>query len=153
VLAQLNPPRVVRLLERPISVDGRHALLLSDAGRDTLADRIAKEGRATLEQLERYGLDLLEAVAHFDARGIVRRDIKPANLAIAPDPGNRKPRRTLFNLSLAREPLDMAEALKFSAALPSALAIRTLGERLAGREAAAKVAAMPRLRRHGEPPQ
>lgn len=106
VLKQLDHPRVVQLLQGPIDVDGRAALLLSDAGDKTLADRIASEGRATLEQLERYGQDLLDAVAHLDGCGIFHRDIKPANLAIAPDPGNRKPRLTLFDLSLAREPLD-----------------------------------------------
>lgn len=105
-LARLDHPRVVRLIEGPIEVDGCPGLLLSDAGKDTLAGRIAKEGRATLEQLERYGLDLLEAVAHLDERGVFHRDIKPANLAIAPDPGTRKPRLTLFDLSLSREPLD-----------------------------------------------
>lgn len=106
VLAQLDHPRIVRLVEGPIDVDGRTALLLTDAGDKTLANRIAAEGRATLEQLERYGHDLLEAVAHLDQRGIFHRDIKPANLAVAPDPGTRKPRLTLFDLSLAREPLD-----------------------------------------------
>ncbi len=106
VLTRLEHPRVVRLIEGPIAVDGRPALLLSDAGKDTLAGRIAKEGRATLEQLERYGVDLLETVAHLDERGVFHRDIKPANLAIAPDPGTRKPRLTLFDLSLSREPLD-----------------------------------------------
>lgn len=106
VLTLLDHPRVVRLLDGPMDVDGRRALLLSDAGKETLAGRIATEGRATIEQLERYGLDLLEAVAHLDERGVFHRDIKPANLAIAPDPGTRKPRLTLFDLSLAREPLD-----------------------------------------------
>lgn len=110
ILAPLDHPRIVRLIEGPIDVDGRTALLLSDAGTETLAARIAKEGRSTIEQLERYGLDLLEAVAYLDARGVFHRDIKPANLAIAPDPGTRKPRLTLFDLSLAREPLENIES-------------------------------------------
>lgn len=106
VLAKLDHPRVVRLLEAPFDVDGRRALLLSDAGTETLAVRLATEGRATIEQLERYGRDLLEAVAHLDSRGVFHRDIKPANLGISPDPGTRKPRLTLFDLSLSREPLE-----------------------------------------------
>jgi serine/threonine protein kinase len=106
VLAKLDHPRVVRLLEEPFDVDGRRALLLSDAGTETLAARISTEGRATLEQLERYGRDLLEAIAYLDAHGVFHRDIKPANLGISPDPGTRKPRLTLFDLSLAREPLE-----------------------------------------------
>ncbi len=106
VLGHLDHPRVVRLIGGPIRIDDRTALLLSDAGKETLATRIATEGRATIEQLEGYGRDLLEAVAHLDERGVFHRDIKPANLAISPDPGTRKPRLTLFDLSLAREPLD-----------------------------------------------
>lgn len=106
VLTQLDHARVVRLIGGPIDLDGRQALLLSDAGKETLATRISSEGRSTIEQLEGYGRDLLEAVAHLDERGVFHRDIKPANLAISPDPGTRKPRLTLFDLSLAREPLD-----------------------------------------------
>ncbi len=45
---------------------------------------------------------------------------------------------------------DMVDALKFSAALPQHLAIRTLGERLADRSGARAVAAQPRLRRPSE---
>ncbi|WP_420873106.1 protein kinase domain-containing protein [Nocardioides daphniae] len=86
VLEQLDHPRVVRLIGGPIRIDGRTALLLSDAGKETLATRIATEGRATIEQLEGYGRDLLEAVAHLDEQGLFHRDIKPANLAISPDP-------------------------------------------------------------------
>lgn len=106
VLASLDHPRVVRLVEGPLELDGRRALLLSDAGPETLAARLAAEGRSTLEQLERYGGDLLDAVAHLDARGVFHRDIKPSNLGIAPDPGSRKPHLVLFDLSLAREPLE-----------------------------------------------
>lgn len=104
-LARLDHKRVVRLVEGPIDVGGRRAVLLEDAGKETLAGRLATEGRSTIEQLERYGADLLEAVAHLDSRGIFHRDIKPANLGIRPDPSNRRPRLTLFDLSLAAEPL------------------------------------------------
>lgn len=106
VIAQLDHPRVVRLLEPPLTVDGRVALLLSDAGKETLAGRLSAKGRSTVQELERFGGDLLEAVAHLDARGVFHRDIKPANLGIQPDPGTRQPRLVLFDLSLAREPLD-----------------------------------------------
>lgn len=106
VIAQLDHPRVVRLLEPPLTVDGRTALLLSDAGKETLAGRLSAKGRSTVQELERFGGDLLEAVAHLDERGVFHRDIKPANLGIQPDPGTRQPRLVLFDLSLAREPLD-----------------------------------------------
>lgn len=106
VLGGLDHPRVVRLVEK-LELGGRNALLMSDAGKETLAARLAKEGQSTLEQLQRWGTDLLEAMAYLvDVKGIFHRDIKPANLGIAPDPGSRKPHLTLFDFSLAREPLD-----------------------------------------------
>lgn len=105
VLARLDHPRVVKLLDGPVQVQGRSALLLSDAGPETLAARLESEGRSTIEQLENYGRDLFEAIAHLDERGVFHRDIKPANLAIGPDPSTRKRRLNLFDLSLAVEPL------------------------------------------------
>lgn len=109
-LEELDHPRVVRMLEGPIEVDGRTAILMTDAGRQTLADRLHSEGQATLEQLENYSADILEAVAYLDDAGIFHRDIKPANIAIGADPGTRKPRATLFDFSLAREPLHKIES-------------------------------------------
>jgi len=109
-LATLDHPRVVRMIEGPIDVDGRTAILMSDAGRTTLAERMQSEGRSTLEQLENYGSDLLEAVAYLDSIGVFHRDIKPANIAIGSDPGTRKPRANLFDFSLSREPLSKIES-------------------------------------------
>ena len=106
VLAGIDHPRIVKLLDR-VEVGGRRALLMSDAGKETLATRLTKEGQSTLEQLQRWGTDLLEAMAYLvDGMGVFHRDIKPANLGIAPDPGYRKPHLTLFDFSLAREPLE-----------------------------------------------
>ncbi|WP_262103914.1 BREX system serine/threonine kinase PglW [Arthrobacter sp. Marseille-P9274] len=105
VIQALDSPRIVKLIEGPIHVDGKTALILSDAGAETLASRIEAEGRATIEQLESYASDLFDAVAHLDAAGIFHRDIKPSNLGIKRDSKTRKPRLVLFDLSLAREPL------------------------------------------------
>jgi serine/threonine protein kinase len=106
VLRGIEHPRVVRLAET-LELGGRRVLLMSDAGKETLATRLAKEGQSTLEQLQRWGTDLLEAMAYLvDTKGVFHRDIKPANLGIAPDPAYRKPHLTLFDFSLAREPLD-----------------------------------------------
>ncbi len=106
VLAGLDHPRIVRLVES-LELGGRRVLLMSDAGKETLATRLAKEGQSTLEQLQRWGTDLLEAMAYLvDVEGVFHRDIKPANLGIAPDPGYRKPHLALFDFSLAREPLE-----------------------------------------------
>jgi serine/threonine protein kinase len=106
VLRALNHRRVVRLVEGPLDIDGRQALLLSDAGPETLAGRLAKEGRATLQQLERFGSELLEAMSYLDTKGLFHRDIKPANLGIREDPGTRRPTLVLFDFSLASEPVE-----------------------------------------------
>ena len=105
VLRGLNHPRIVKLVEGPIDVDGRVGILMMDAGRFTLADRLQDEGRSTIEQLEQYGDDLFEAMRYLETAGVFHRDIKPANLAVSPDPATRKPRLTLFDLSLSREPV------------------------------------------------
>lgn len=105
VLDRLDHPRIVKRLDGPLNVGARRGLLLTDAGTETLSDRIRIEGSATIEQLERYGADLFDLVGHLESRGVFHRDIKPSNLAVKPDPGSRKPRLTLFDFSLAEEPL------------------------------------------------
>ncbi|PPH05307.1 hypothetical protein C5C44_04255 [Rathayibacter sp. AY1F6] len=110
VLDRLDSPRVVKRLDGPLAVGTRQGLLMTDAGRETLADRIRLEGKATIEQLERWADDLFEAAQHMGERGVFHRDIKPSNLAVKPDPGNRKPRLMLFDFSLAEEPLENVKA-------------------------------------------
>ncbi|WP_349827878.1 BREX system serine/threonine kinase PglW [Brevibacterium litoralis] len=111
VLAKLDHRRVVKLLEpEPLTVDGRVALLMSDAGERTLASRLATEGRSTVEQLENFGGQLFEAMEHVEQTVGFHRDIKPANLGIIPDPGSRRPSLVLFDFSLATEPVDVITA-------------------------------------------
>lgn len=110
VIARLDHPRIVKPLAEPFRLAGRLVLQLEDAGRPTLGSRIRQEGRLTLDQLERYGADLLEAAAHLDAEGVLHRDIKPDNLGVRPAPGDRKPRLVLFDFSLANEPLEHIKA-------------------------------------------
>ncbi len=106
VLRALDHKRIVRVLDGPMDVNERRALLLSDAGKETLAVRLAKEGRSTLEQLQQFGGDLLDAMAYIETKGLFHRDIKPANLGIIPDPGTRKPSLVLFDFSLSDESVD-----------------------------------------------
>lgn len=106
VLRALDHKRIVRLIDGPIEVAERRAVLLSDAGKETLAVRLAKEGRSTLGQLQQFGGDLLDAMAYLETKGFFHRDVKPANLGIIPDPGTRKPSLVLFDFSLADESVD-----------------------------------------------
>ena len=102
VLAPLRHPRLVRLIEGPLWIGGRMALLLEQAGDETLADVLRERPRLSLDLLERWGVDLLEAVVELDRAGVDHRDLKPANLGVREQRGNRTKHLVLFDFSLAR---------------------------------------------------
>ena len=82
MLAGLNDPRLVRLVEGPLEVGGRQALVLESAGEETLGEVLRGRERLSLDLLERWGTDLLEALVALDRAGVDHRDIKPANLGV-----------------------------------------------------------------------
>ena len=101
-LRRLASPRIVKLIEGPIDVAGRRSLLLASAGRETLGTYLGNRERLSLDLLERWGIDLLEALVALDAAGVNHRDIKPSNLGVRVDPGNRSKHLMLFDFSLTR---------------------------------------------------
>ncbi|WP_433391044.1 BREX system serine/threonine kinase PglW [Micromonospora sp. KLBMP9576] len=105
----LRDSRVAALVQGPIKVGNRTALLLENAGERTLAEEL-RGGRLALELLERYGRDLLEIVAFLDGQGVWHRDIKPANLASRPRPKDKQPHLCIFDFSLAAVPADQLSA-------------------------------------------
>lgn len=126
-LAELEHAAIVKLLDGPLDVNGHAALLLSyagdrgDADRDvekvtdtslrhgrTLATRIGESFDA--EVTERFGEDLLSAVAHLEERGVGHRDIKPENLGIAPQGRGDALHLVLFDFSLAGASIDRLDA-------------------------------------------
>ncbi|MFC7548948.1 BREX system serine/threonine kinase PglW [Plantactinospora sp. GCM10030261] len=106
---QLRDARVAALVDGPIRVGGRTALLLESAGSQTLAEDL-RGGRLALGLLERYGRDLLEIVAFLDGQGVWHRDIKPANLASRPRPKDKELHLCVFDFSLAAVPADQLTA-------------------------------------------
>ena len=63
-------PRIVRIVETsPVQVGDRKALLLEFAGDETLADVLRDRRRLSLDLLDRWGIDLLEALVSLDAGG------------------------------------------------------------------------------------
>lgn len=102
VLAGLNHPRLVRLIEGPIDIGGRRALLLDNAGEQTLGEVLRGRTRLSLDLLERFGGDLLEALVALDRAGVDHRDIKPANLGVREGRGDRTKHLVLFDFSLSR---------------------------------------------------
>lgn len=102
VLRQIKHPRIVTLVEGPISVGGRQALLLESAGTETLADELRQRTRLSIDRLERYGTDLMDALVALDKAGIDHRDIKPSNLGVLEGRGDRQKHLVLFDFSLTR---------------------------------------------------
>jgi len=104
VLAGLRHPRLVRLVEGPVSVGGRQALVLESAGDQTLGEVLRSRERLSLDLLERWGTDLLEALVALDRAGVDHRDIKPANLGVKEIREKREDRAkhlVLFDFSLS----------------------------------------------------
>ncbi|MFN8074141.1 MAG: BREX system serine/threonine kinase PglW [Kineosporiaceae bacterium] len=101
VLSRLKGPRFVRLVEGPLVVGGRRALLLESAGESTLADVLRHRTRLSLDLLERYGTDVLDMLVALDKAGVDHRDIKPANLGVREGRGDRQKHLVLFDFSLS----------------------------------------------------
>ncbi|OLL18358.1 serine/threonine protein kinase [Rhodococcus sp. M8] len=112
-LARQSPPvpGVVELIEGPIELAHRTALLLSNCGEQTLADvvRYTPLGEA---QLRTWGRELLDVVVALDAAGITHRDLKPSNLGLTKPEGKAKAktRLALFDFSLSRAPVEQIDA-------------------------------------------
>lgn len=109
-LRNLKDSRVAQLVDGPVTIGGRTALVLEFAGERTLAEELQEHGRLSLDLLERYGRDLLDVLAFLDGQGVTHRDIKPANLATRPRPKDRQPRLCVFDFSLAAAPAEQISA-------------------------------------------
>ncbi|SEA51026.1 BREX system serine/threonine kinase PglW [Nitrosospira multiformis] len=104
VLARLHHQNIVAHRET-LTVAGRTALLLKSAGARTMAEKLKEGGRLSLDMLQRFGEELIEAVNHLEAEGVAHRDIKPENIGIAEN-RNRKLQLVLFDFSLCRTPAE-----------------------------------------------
>ncbi|MBR9910594.1 MAG: BREX system serine/threonine kinase PglW [Gammaproteobacteria bacterium] len=80
-LAKLRHQSIIAY-HQTLDIAGHTALLLDYTSEGTLAHRIRHNGAVQLELLERFGDDLLSAVAHLEDGGIVHRDIKPENMGL-----------------------------------------------------------------------
>lgn len=110
VLKTLSSPRIVRLIEGPVTLAGRRALVLDVAGTQTLAEVLRDRARMSIDLLERYGTDLLEALIVLDKAAVDHRDIKPANLGVQMSRGYRIKHLVLFDFSLTRAAASATEA-------------------------------------------
>lgn len=83
VAAGLSHPNLIDVYDYAEGAE-RPYLVMEYVSGDTLADRMTRKGGIDCERLAR---ELLGALAHIHAAGIVHRDIKPQNLLIAADGG------------------------------------------------------------------
>jgi serine/threonine protein kinase len=83
---------------------GRPVLIEALAGTQSLADELRKNGTPSLEFLERWGSDLLDALRFLEREGRWHRDIKPDNLAVTEMGPNKEQHLVLFDFSLAAAP-------------------------------------------------
>ncbi|MEY8689681.1 MAG: BREX system serine/threonine kinase PglW [Leptothrix sp. (in: b-proteobacteria)] len=102
ILASLRHPNIVEY-RRTLSVAGRTALLMRNAGEQNLAEQIRKDGRLSLDLLQRFGEELIEVVNLLEGEGVAHRDIKPENIGISKS-RNGKLQLVLFDFSLSRTP-------------------------------------------------
>lgn len=109
VLKKLSYPGIVPWFGT-VEMYGRTGLLLGFAGEKTLAERLEEEGTLSLDQLRRWGDDLLKSVAYLEEKGIPHRDIKPENLGIARRGPDDALHLVLFDFSLSRAPLEAIQA-------------------------------------------
>ncbi|MHB2016961.1 MAG: BREX system serine/threonine kinase PglW [Candidatus Xenobia bacterium] len=105
-LRKLDNKHIVKLHEE-FDIDARHALLLQRAGDRTLARFLAEGGPLHIDLLQRFGDDLLSAVAYLEKTGINHRDIKPANIGVSSDDHLHL---LLFDFSLSQTPTSNIEA-------------------------------------------
>ncbi len=109
VLDDLRFPGIVRRVE-VVEMYGRAGLVLEQAGDLTLAQRLRVDGRLPLDLLQRWGEDLLKAVAYLEEKGVPHRDLKPDNLGIARTGKDDALHLVLFDFSLSRAPLEAIHA-------------------------------------------
>lgn len=104
-LRNLRQQNVVELYDE-VRIGDRPALVLSLAGKRSLAGYLRDEGAASTEFLKRWGEDLLEAIRYLEKVGVAHRDVKPDNLGIVELGPRKESHLVLFDFSLASTSAD-----------------------------------------------
>jgi CheY-like chemotaxis protein len=102
VLAALAHPGIARLIESGQD-DGRTWFAMELVAGRSLASLLVLEGALDWARAARLVRALAATLAYVHGRGLVHRDVKPANVIVTPDD---RPR--LVDFGLARRPLDLA---------------------------------------------
>lgn len=83
-LSLLCHPNIVRFYEQG-ELNGRHYFSMERISGTNLRDRLQFQGPLSLPELKRLSLELLGALDHAHAQGVIHRDLKPDNIMFTPD--------------------------------------------------------------------
>jgi hypothetical protein len=95
--ARLNHPAVVTLYE--FGAAGSSAILVSELACGEPLDELAADGRLTDRDIAEVGLDVCGGLAHAHERGVIHRDVKPANVVV--DSDSSQPAAKLMDFGIA----------------------------------------------------
>jgi serine/threonine-protein kinase len=85
ILAQMQCPNIVRVLDRGVDVDFGPYLVMEKLEGEDLESRIRREGPLSPLELAAVVGQLGAALDHVHSRGLVHRDIKPSNVFLCND--------------------------------------------------------------------
>ena len=83
-ISSLNHPNICTLHDVGATPTGAGFLVMELVQGQTLRARLA-QGALPIEQVQRFGVQLADALAHAHAHGIIHRDLKSANIIITPE--------------------------------------------------------------------
>lgn len=107
-LRKLRHANIVEWRET-LSVAGRTALLMSSAGKETLAYHL-RHNRPSLDLVRRFGEELLQTLVYLENEGVYHRDIKPDNVGLSPTSHSGRLQLVLFDFSLSRASVENIQA-------------------------------------------
>jgi hypothetical protein len=84
IAARLHHPRLAAIYD-VIEHDGEVCLVMEYVAAPSLADLLARKGPLTAARVAAIGAQIAEGLAAMHRRGIVHRDVKPANIMVGPD--------------------------------------------------------------------
>ncbi|MEM1022627.1 MAG: serine/threonine-protein kinase [Myxococcota bacterium] len=80
-IAMLDDPHIVKISDFGTLDDGRPYLILELVEGETLAERLSR-GPLLVDEAVEFAVQILQALAHAHAHGVVHRDLKPQNIML-----------------------------------------------------------------------
>ncbi|MCO7226784.1 protein kinase [Pleionea sp. CnH1-48] len=81
IVAQLNHPKIIHIIDKGITADGKPYFIMEYVKGTTLHDLVQDKPLSTSEKIQ-YIIQICKGLAYAHRNGIVHRDIKPANIII-----------------------------------------------------------------------